>query len=110
MDPILTPMLAGAGIGLLKSEVFDRPKSERERKMAAETMRYSPWTGMTPQPVKEADPMGSALQGGMTGAMFGQNMQTANNQNALMKAQMDALNRGQSPWMGMGPYPGAMMA
>ena len=103
MDP-LTLALIGGGVGLAKSEIFDRPQAQRDRRMAAETMRYSPWTGMQPEKVKEADPLGNVMQGAMTGGMMGQNMTMVDNQNALMKAQTDALNRGgYSPWMGM-PY------
>lgn len=73
MDP-LTLALIGGGAGLLKSELLDRPKEERQRKQAAITARWSPWTGMAPGQIQEADPFGSALQGGLTGAMIGQNI------------------------------------
>ena len=76
MDP-LTLALIGGGAGLLKSELIDRPKEERQRKQAAITARWSPWTGMAPGPIQEADPFGSALQGGLAGAMIGQANQGA---------------------------------
>lgn len=107
MDPV-TLALIGGGLGFAKGEFVDKPRERRQRAYAAEVMRYSPWTGMQAQLPQEADPMGSAMQGAMAGASFGQNMQTVDNQNALMKAQTDALNRGQySGWMGIpvyGPY------
>lgn len=62
----------GVGTGVAKSELVDRPKEDRQRKLAAATQRYSPWTGLKAQPVQEADPFGSALQGGMAGATFAQ--------------------------------------
>jgi hypothetical protein len=71
MDPITLAAILGA-TGLAKSELIDRPKEERQRKVAAETLRWSPWTGITPAGIKEADPFGSALQGAAVGAMVGQ--------------------------------------
>lgn len=60
----------GAGIGLAKSELIDRPKEKRERALAAATQRYSPWTGLAAQPVHEADPLGSALAFGGAANQF----------------------------------------
>lgn len=74
--PLLALAGIGAGGGLLKSFLSDQPRAERQRKLAAETARYSPWTGMNPQAVQEADPFGSALQFGTTGAMLGQGLQS----------------------------------
>lgn len=64
-----------AGLGLAKSELIDRPREERQRRQAANTMRYSPWTGMAPGAIQEADPLGSAMEAGLTGAMLSQNQQ-----------------------------------
>lgn len=61
----MMPFVIGAGLGMLKSELFDRPKEQRERNLQAATAALSPWTGMKAQPVKEADAMAAALQGGM---------------------------------------------
>lgn len=61
-----------AAIVAAKSELIDRPKEQRQRKMEAAKARWSPWTGIAPDAIKEADPFGSALQGGLTGAMVGQ--------------------------------------
>ena len=85
---LLTGGLAGAG--LLKGLTIDKAKEDRQRKLAAETARYSPWTNMVPGAVNEADPFGSALQGGFTGAALGQGI-------SKMKG---------APWTGMpgGPY------
>ena len=71
MDPITIGLLAGAGLGLVKGELIDRPKEKRQRKQEAEIARYSPWGGMQAQRVQEADPFGSMMQGGMAGGMMG---------------------------------------
>lgn len=64
-----------AGMGLAKSELVDRPREERQRRQAAITARWSPWTGMAPGAIQEADPFGSAMEAGLTGAMLSQNQQ-----------------------------------
>lgn len=68
----MDPMTIGIAAGLGKSLLFDAPKAERERQLAATTATLSPWTGMQPTMPQEADMLGSALQGGMAGAAFGQ--------------------------------------
>ncbi len=95
MSWVLVAAGAGAGVGVGKSELVDRPREERQRKLAAQTQRYSPWTGLQAQPIQEAKPFDSALQYGGTGAMMASGI---NNQ----QAQTDWLNRGGSP-----QYPGA---
>lgn len=87
----------GAGAGLLKSEAIDRPEADRKRHLAAETQRYSPWTGLQAQPFKEADPLGSALTFWATGASMGAGMQNAEAQKKLMAAKTNWLNAGGSP-------------
>lgn len=64
--------LAMAAAGMLKSNLVDRPREKRDRALAAETQRYSPWTGLKANQIREADPFGAALQGGMTGMQMGQ--------------------------------------
>lgn len=83
----------GAGAGLVKSEAIDAPKAERQRTLAAATQRYSPWTGLKADPVQEADPMGSMLQYGATGASIGQGLKSADADTALKNAQTDWLKR-----------------
>jgi hypothetical protein len=61
----------GAAVGLTKAYAVDAPKEARQRKLAAATQRYSPWTGLKAGSVQEADPFGSTLQGGMAGATYG---------------------------------------
>lgn len=53
--------------GLAKGMTVDRAKEDRQRKLAAETQRLSPWTGMQAGPIQEADPLGSAIAFGATG-------------------------------------------
>jgi hypothetical protein len=87
----MTPLgMAGimAALGLAKSAFVDAPAAERQRQLAAETMRYSPYTGMTPNAVKEADPFGSAFQFGFTGAALGQGAE----QNQAYQEYLDKLN------------------
>lgn len=94
----------GAGVGLLKSNA-DRQRADRQRAVEAEVARYSPWTGFAPQRVQEADPLGSIMQGGMTGAMLGQSIAKTNayekmlqDQNAMM------MNEGAMASMPVSPY------
>jgi hypothetical protein len=70
----MLPLLIGAGAGLLKSQLVDKPQADRQRKLAATTAALSPWTGMTPEMPQEANPLGSMLQGGLAGAQIGQAM------------------------------------
>lgn len=98
MDPLTIGLMAGAG--LLKSELVDRPREERQRRQAAITARWSPWTGMAPGAIQEADPFGSALQGGLTGAMLSQNQQALDANKAKDVAEV-SLAGGTSP---IGPY------
>lgn len=72
MDPMTIGLLGGAGLGLAKSELVDKPQAAKARHIAAVTAQYSPWTGMQAQPIQEANPFGSAMQGGSAGAMMGQ--------------------------------------
>lgn len=87
MSWVITGM---AVAGLAKSQLVDKPKEERQRKLAGETQRLSPWTHMQANPIQEADPFGSALQFGATGASMQQGYQNAQTQKALA----DRLNTG----------------
>ena len=99
MDP-LTLGLIGAGVGLAKSELIDRPKEARQRKVNAEIMRWSPWTGMQGEAVNPADPFGSSLTYGLTGYSLGQNAQAAAKSKDAAEAaklsQAQSLQGGQS--------------
>lgn len=84
MEPLTMMAIMGAA-GLLKSAAVDAPKEARQRKLAAETQRYSPWTGLTAGPIQEADHLGTGMQYGMTGAMLGQSMQDHKTQQMLQE-------------------------
>lgn len=106
--------LAGglAALGLVKGMTVDKDKENRQRALAAETQRWSPWTGMQAQAPQEADPLAGALQGGMAGAMLGQGMANADAQNSAMTMQARQgagwgaaapASTGASPWASMKP-------
>lgn len=82
MSWVITGM---AVAGLAKSELLDKPQAERQRKLAGATQSLSPWTGLKANPIKEADPFGSALQFGATGASMKQANQSADADAALAK-------------------------
>ncbi len=102
-----------AAAGLAKALAVDAPKEARQRKVRGAETRYSPWTGLAPSTqIQEADPMGSAMQYGMTGLQLGQANEThdlkqkllseetglAGSQIALNKAQTAAaLDSGSGP-------------
>ncbi len=69
--PLLIGALVGAGLGAAKHFVSDKPNEEADRRLAAETARYSPWTGMRPGQIKRANLIGSVMQGGGAGALVG---------------------------------------
>lgn len=87
----------GAGIGLLKGLLIDGPAAERQRKLQAATARFSPWTGLKPEPVKEADPAGSAATFGVQGMGIQQSLQNSAAQQKLLEAQSNWLNAGGAP-------------
>jgi len=67
--------LIGLGAGALSGAAKATHKgaqADRQRKLAAETQRYSPWTGMQAGAVEEANPVGDMFGGGLAGAQFGQ--------------------------------------
>ena len=86
MDPLTLAAIMG-GVGLAKGELIDRPQEKRDRMVAAETARWSPWTGMQPAQVGRADSLGAAAQGGLQGYGFGQNMQNQAAFNEYLKSQ-----------------------
>lgn len=65
---------AGAIAGKMKN---DRAKEIEgsDRQLASETQRYSPWTGMSAQPIHRAgSAFGDEFAGGVQGAMMGQSL------------------------------------
>ena len=85
MDPMTIGLMAG--LGLAKSELVDRPREREQRRQAAVIARYSPWTGMSPGGIKTADPLGSAMEAGLTGAMLSQNQQKLDTEAATAAAK-----------------------
>ncbi len=83
------PMLIMAGL----QAVSNKDKEARDRKLASETQRYSPWTHLQAQPIEAANPIGDVAQG--YGAYMGQqqNDKVAASDEALKQAQIGALNR-----------------
>lgn len=61
-------LVGGAGLGAVKHFAVDKPREEADRRLASETARYSPWTGLKPAPVERANLFSSALQGLGAGA------------------------------------------
>ena len=105
----ITGLAIAAGIGLLKSQTVDKDREKRQRKLAAETQRYSPWTGLKAGPIQEADPFGSALQYGGAGAMMGAGYANSqkpnpvigdvtNNYGSMGTGQVSGMNYSQDPY------------
>lgn len=82
----LTGLAIGAALALAKSELVDRPQANKKRQLAAATAAYSPWTGMKPNEVTEADPIGGMLAFGGAGAAIGSSVHKANSEAALNEA------------------------
>jgi hypothetical protein len=91
------PLAIGAGVGLLKSAIVDGPRAARQRKLAADTQRLSPWTGLKANDVQEVDPVGSALSFGATGAQLGTGLENAAAQTDLTQAQAKWFNQAGGP-------------
>jgi len=72
MHPALIGALIGGGVGLLKQS-GDQKAANEERRINAEAMRYSPWTGMQPDKLVTRDPslLGNVATGALGGASFG---------------------------------------
>lgn len=91
MDPLTIGLLGGAALGLGKSYLVDKPQEKKDRMVAAETARWSPWTHMQPEAVKRANPFGDALQFGSTGAQMGQGMQNQQMYNGYLQNQTGSM-------------------
>lgn len=83
MDPLT--------IGLLFSgaKMFgDIGKEKRSKQLAAETQRYSPWTGMKAGAVEYADPISTGMQGAGTALAQGQAQDQMASDKAMREAQL----------------------
>lgn len=77
MDPMtlmLISSLGGAAIGGLKSELVDKPEFERQEKLRAQDVRYSPWVNMRTQTDNKPTALGGALGGAGYGMAIGQSL------------------------------------
>lgn len=74
----LAMMAAGAVAGHQKQKQ-QQAMADSDRKLASETARYSPWTGMTPGQIRnpENSAFGATLGGGIAGYSQGAGMQGA---------------------------------
>lgn len=120
MDPMTIGLLLGAVTGALKGD-SDQKTYQSQMKQAAETQRYSPWTGMKASMPTEPNPFGTMASFAGAGASLGQGVQNAGggspatsagamNADSLSKAGMSAdpyspnngalgsYNYKQSPW------------
>lgn len=68
--------LAGLAAGGVKSGI-EAGNEKKDRQLQAETTRYSPWTGMQAEAPRRTDFLGNLLQGGLSGAMLGRNINQA---------------------------------
>lgn len=74
-DLAFWPLLAGLIGGAVKHVAVDKPMADKQRQLAAETQRYSPWTDLKAGAVEEPSLFGSLLQGGTTGLSLGQGLE-----------------------------------
>lgn len=88
MDPI-TIALIGAALGAGKG-FMDQDNEDKQRKIAAVTARWSPWTGMQAQLPKGSNILGSVLQGAMAGAMMGKQFGGGGAEAGLKAPQLSA--------------------
>lgn len=89
--PIIA-LAIGAGLGAVKHVAVDQPAYGRQKKLAAETQRFSPWTGLKSEAPQEPNMLGSMMQFGATGASLGANIQSQQAQNKLLDAQTKWFN------------------
>lgn len=59
---------AGGLMGMMKYNLVDRPREDRQRNLAATTSYYSPWTGMKIGEVGGMPQEGSMIEAGLKGA------------------------------------------
>lgn len=85
MDPLLLAIMGGAGAA--KYYASDLPQYNREKELASQTQRYSPWTGLTSQVPQNPSLFNDVLSGVGAGAALGQNLQNAKSLNQLRGAQ-----------------------
>jgi hypothetical protein len=67
------PVIIGAAMSAAQYKQ-QQDKEQRDRELAAETQRYSPWTGMRAGGIQEADAVGTIGSGVMAGYQMEQGM------------------------------------
>lgn len=72
----------GAGVGLLKNELLDKPQAAIQNKLEAEKERYSPWTHQHGNNVAAPNPFDAALKYGATGALMARGIKAPNTSTA----------------------------
>lgn len=81
------PMIGMGAMGYMKNKKA-QAQEESDRKLASETQRYSWITGEKAQPIQRAGSMwGDVAQGTLSGAMFGQGLESASAANKLQDTQ-----------------------
>jgi hypothetical protein len=106
MGPMALGALLGAGVGYAKNEFIDGPRNDQWNKGQAEVTRWSPWTGITGQIHQGQSSADAALQGGMSGAMMGQNMDQQDQNQQMFDMQKQYLGneiKGQGSGLGSSP-------
>lgn len=98
----MDPMTIGALLGLGKSFAVDIPRENADRKIQLAQIRTSPWTGLAPGKVREADTFNTALQGAMAGNIFDVGKQGNNLNKQLVESQI-AKNKADSLRAAMAP-------
>jgi hypothetical protein len=83
-------MMAASAVAANQKQKQQQANADSQRKLASETARYSPWTGMTPNQVQEpgSTAFGATLGGGISGFAGGMGMQ--NSMGAPKEAPMTA--------------------
>lgn len=92
MEPMTMMALAsaaGMGLGAYKNAEA-RKQERRDALLAAETARWSPWTGMMPQPIQRNNQTGDIMQGGLSGLSMGQNLASAQAYNKWLESSPNA--------------------
>ena len=92
-------MMAAGAIAGQQKQKRQQAMEESDRKLAAETARYSPWTGMTPNQIRHAEnsAFGATLGGGLAGYSQGSAMQGSmggsNTQQGMTPDQQQSWNQ-----------------
>ena len=104
--PLAIAAIVGAMMGAAKHYMADVPAEEADRKLAAETARYSPWTGMKPGQIKRANGVGTITQGAATGALLGSSLGAGTPAAAATTPEAGTTSMGPFSWGMMGKATG----